>query len=137
MTRREQRENAFKLLFNKTFYDKAEQQEQSELFFAYADGMDAADEQVQAAIAAKVDGVMEHLEAIDAAIAGASEGWELNRMNRVDLTILRLAYYEMEYDEDIPVKVAINEAVELAKQYGGEDSPSFVNGVLAKLVKEA
>jgi N utilization substance protein B len=80
---------------------------------------------------------MEHLEAIDAAIAGASEGWELNRMNRVDLTILRLAYYEMEYDEDIPVKVAINEAVELAKQYGGEDSPSFVNGVLAKLVKEA
>ena len=52
-------------------------------------------------------------------------------MNKVDLTILRLGVYEMKYDEEIPEKVAINEAVELAKKYGGDESPAFVNGVLA------
>jgi N utilization substance protein B len=54
-------------------------------------------------------------------------------MGKVDLTILRLAVFEMKFDEEIPVKVAINEAVELAKKFGGEESPSFINGVLAKL----
>ncbi|HBY71851.1 MAG TPA: transcription antitermination factor NusB, partial [Lachnospiraceae bacterium] len=54
-------------------------------------------------------------------------------MGKVDLTILRLAVYEIRYDEEVPVKVAINEAVELAKKFGGDDSPGFVNGVLAKL----
>ena len=54
-------------------------------------------------------------------------------MSKVDLTIMRLAYYEMKIDDDIPVSVAINEAVELAKKFGGDDSPSFVNGILAKL----
>ena len=54
-------------------------------------------------------------------------------MNKVDLTLLRLAVYEMKWDDDVPVSVAINEAVELAKRFGGEESPSFVNGVLAKL----
>ena len=54
-------------------------------------------------------------------------------MSKVDLTIMRLAYYEMKFDDDIPVIVAINEAVELAKKYGGDDSSSFINGILAKL----
>ena len=56
-------------------------------------------------------------------------------MGKVDLTILRLAVYEMKLDEDIPVKVAINEAVELAKKFGGDESPAFVNGVLAKIAR--
>jgi len=64
----------------------------------------------------------------------AREGWRLNRIGRVELNILRLAVYEMKYDEDIPEKVAINEAVELAKKFGGDKSSSFINGVLAKLV---
>ena len=55
-------------------------------------------------------------------------------MGKVDLTVLRLALYEMNYDEDIPTKVAINEAVEIARKFGGDESPSFVNGVLARLV---
>ena len=55
---------------------------------------------------------------------------------KVELTILRLALYEMKYDEDVPVKVAINEAVELAKKFGGDDSSSFVNGILGKIAKE-
>ena len=56
------------------------------------------------------------------------------RMGKVDLTIIRLAVYEMKYDDDIPVSVAINEAVELAKRYGSENSPAFINGVLAKMI---
>ena len=55
-------------------------------------------------------------------------------MGRVELTILRLALYELRYDESVPEKVAINEAIELAKRFGGEEAPSFVNGILAKLV---
>ncbi len=136
MTRRQQRENVFKLLFDKTFYREEEHAEQCELFFAYADGLEESTEEEQAAIAGRVKAVLANLPELDSAIAAASEGWDLDRMNRVDLTLLRLAYYEMEYDADIPVKVAINEAVELAKKYGGDDSPSFINGVLAKLVKK-
>ena len=60
-------------------------------------------------------------------------GWKTTRMSKVDLTILRLATYEMKWDEDVPEGVAINEAVELAKRFSGEEGPSFVNGVLAKL----
>ena len=71
---------------------------------------------------------------IDAVIDSKAEKWKTDRINYVDLTILRLAYYEIKYDDDIPMAVAINEAVELAKIYGGDESSSFVNGVLAKLL---
>lgn len=64
-----------------------------------------------------------------------AEGWKISRMGKVDLTILRLAVYEIKYDEDIPTSVAINEAVELAKKFGQEESSKFVNGVLAKFAK--
>ena len=63
----------------------------------------------------------------------SAKGWKTSRMGRVDLTILRLAVYEMKFDEDIPEKVAINEAVELSKKFGGDESPAFINGVLAKI----
>ena len=61
-----------------------------------------------------------------------TKGWETGRMGKVDLTLIRLAVYEMKYDDDIPTGVAINEAVELAKKFGQDNSPSFINGVLAK-----
>ena len=76
---------------------------------------------------------MEKLPEIDAMLEKVSRGWKLSRMGKVELTILRLAVYEMRFDEDIPEKVAINEAVELSKKFGGDDSPAFINGVLAKL----
>ncbi len=69
----------------------------------------------------------------DALINSHTKGWKTSRMNKVDLTILRLAVYEMKWDEDVPVGVAIDEAVELAKKYSGPDGPSFINGVLARL----
>ena len=61
-------------------------------------------------------------------------GWKTNRMAKVDLSLIRLAVYEIKYEEDMPAGVAINEAVELAKIYSGDGAPSFVNGVLAKFV---
>ncbi len=77
-----------------------------------------------------VRGVREEQEGIDATLAEVSEGWPLHRMSAIDRTILRLALYEMLYVEDVPPEVAVNEAVELATGYSGEDAPAFVGGVL-------
>ncbi len=83
-----------------------------------------------------VAGVVEHMAELDAKLASTSENWALDRMPVVDRAILRLAAYEMLYVDDVPVSVAINEAVELAKAYGGEDDSSrFVNGVLGRIAR--
>lgn len=71
---------------------------------------------------------------IDKKISGAAPAWPIEKLNRIDLAILRLAVYELEYT-DTPPKVIIDEAIELAKEYGGENSPSFVNGVLGTIYK--
>ncbi len=85
---------------------------------------------------ALVHGVAEHRDDIDGQLTATSENWSLARMPIVDRSILRLATYEMLYVEDVPTSVAINEAVELAKDFGGEDeSPRFVNGVLGRIAK--
>ena len=78
---------------------------------------------------------IDELNDIDADINEAAEGWDVSRMSKIDLSIMRLAYYEMCFDETVPLQVAINEAVEIAKLYGGDNSPSFINGVLGKLAK--
>ena len=82
----------------------------------------------------KAEAVTARISELDQKIDSVAEGWKTKRMGKVDLTILRLALYEMLYDDEIPERVAINEAVELAKRFGQNESPSFVNGVLAKLV---
>jgi N utilization substance protein B len=84
-----------------------------------------------------VAGVEEHQERIDAIIEDISENWVLSRMPLVDRSILRLAAYEMLYRDDVPDSVSINEAVEMAKVYGGEDSSKFVNGILGRLADQA
>ena len=81
-----------------------------------------------------VDGIAEHSAEIDEAIASASIGWSIQRMPRVDLSILRVAVYELLFDKKAPKKVVINEAVRIATKYGGDDSPKFINGVLGKIV---
>lgn len=129
MTRRELREQVFKVLFRVEFHDLEEMPEQLDMC-----GEDGEYSEKDAAyIFKKCKGIVAHLAEIDASVNEVSEGWKTKRMGKVDLTLIRLAVYEMKYEEDIPVKVAINEAVELAKQYGTDDSPSFINGVLAKL----
>lgn len=131
MTRREIREQVFKMLFRVEFYN---QEEMSEQIALCEDDACCWKEKDKTYIFEKVEKISEKLEEIDAKINEVSEGWKTGRMGKVDLTLIRLAVYEMLYEEDVPAKVAINEAVELAKQYGTDNSPSFVNGVLAKLV---
>lgn len=130
MGRREQREHIFKLLFMTQFNSEQEMDGQIELYF---DGLAEMGSKDRNYIEEKYGRVKERLEEIDKKLNETSRGWKTKRMNRVDLSALRLAVYELEYDQDVPVGVAINEAVELAKRYGGEASGSFVNGILGKI----
>jgi len=81
-------------------------------------------------------GVLEHREEIDHLIEKCSENWRLDRMNMIDRTILRMAIYELLYLEEIPPKVTLNEAIELGKRFGSEDSGSFINGILDRIQNE-
>lgn len=82
-----------------------------------------------------VNGVQNNLEAIDATIQDAAVGWTVNRMPKVDLSILRIAVYEICFSKSVPPAVAVNEAVELAKVFCDEHSPKFINGLLGKVVR--
>ena len=130
MVRKELREHIFKMLFQIEFNDPQEMPEQIEYYFSTLE--DAADKDKEY-IKRKYAAVLEKTEEIDELINQYAKGWKTTRMNKVDLAILRLAVYEMKWDEDVPTGVAINEAVNLAKKYSSEDGASFVNGVLAKL----
>lgn len=132
MSRRELREQIFKLIFRVEFNDRDEMSEQERYFFE--DDEFTADEKDAAYISQKGNHIIEKLDEIDAMINKQAKGWTTQRMGKVDLTILRLAVYEILFDEDVPAGVAINEAVELAKRFGQEESSGFVNGVLAKFV---
>lgn len=83
-----------------------------------------------------LDGAKENLEAIDELIKSASDNWTLDRMPVVDRSLLRLTTYEMRYVDDVPVSVSINEAVNLAKEFGGDDSPRFINGILGRIATQ-
>ena len=138
MGRRESREEIFRLLFRIEFNKKDDMPEQVRLFF---DDIDEDDHQKMLKeedrnyITEKYQRIIDHLPEIDKAINEKAEGWNLSRMGKVDLTIIRLAVYEIMFDDDIPTGVAINEAVELAKKFGQEESSGFVNGVLARFAK--
>lgn len=132
MSRRELREQIFKLIFRAEFYDKEELTEQEKLFFE--DYELAMKEEDKTYISDKSNKILNKLEEIDGMINTEAKGWTTDRMGKVDLTILRLAVYEIRFDDDVPTGVAINEAVELAKKFGQEESAGFVNGVLAKFV---
>ena len=83
-----------------------------------------------------IDGVREHGSEIDAIITkNLRKGWSFARISKVSRTVLRIAIFEMKYLDDVPPRVAVNEAVELAKRYGDENDPTFVNGLLASVIK--
>ena len=128
MSRREMRERIFQLLFRIEFHSKEELSEQ--LLYDADEGEDDAD---AAYIREKTQADSEKAAELDGLINEIAKGWKTTRMGKVDLTLLRLAVYEIKFDDDIPTGVAINEAVELAKKYGTDDSSSFVNGILAKI----
>ena len=160
MKRSEQRESIFRLLFMRQFNSGEEMADQVAIYMQRLRNDEEGDPyqepeddtegtasesparkpvQLQLAdesyISEKFQRVAELLPEIDARLNEVSLGWKTSSMSKVDLSILRLAVYELLYDDTIPTGVAINEAVEMAKKYGGEDSGSFVNGILGKLAR--
>ncbi len=130
MRRSEIREHIFKLVFCGDFHSQEELPQQMQSYF---EELAEATEEEHSYITDKVGRIEERIPEIDGRINEVAQGWKTQRMGKAELAILRLAVYEMLFDEAVPLKVAINEAVELARKYGGDDSPSFVNGILAKL----
>ncbi len=140
MGRREQREQIFRLLFRVEFNTLEEMPQQTDLFLEQIrqpveeDGLAARDKDI-AYITKKYGQIQEKLPQIDRMIDEKAEGWSISRMGKVEVTLLRLGAYEILYDQDVPDNVAINEAVELAKKYGQDNSGAFVNAVLAKFLR--
>ena len=129
MSRRKSREQAFALLFEKSFNDLP--------VMDLAEGAQDARECIIEPFALELaQGAEEKLAQLDAYVEEHSHKWSHNRISRVALAVLRLAIYEMKYCDDTPDSVAINEAVELAKRYGGEEDSSFVNGVLGGISRQ-
>lgn len=132
MSRTELREHIFKMLFRTEFNNAEEMQEQEVLYFDLLDDVKEKDKEY---VLNKYKAIVAQTDAIDVKLNEFSEGWKTTRMNKVDLSILRLAVYEIQSDEDVPTGVAINEAVELAKKYSSDEGPAFINGILAKFAK--
>lgn len=133
MNRSAIRENAFKLIYSLEIQKNENLEEQIDLFF---ESNDIKDEEAKKFITNVILGIDENKEIILENIEkNLKEDWKLNRISKMDLSILKLAIYEIKFS-DIPYKVAINEAVELAKKYGEDKSKNFVNGILASVVKD-
>ena len=128
MTRSLLREELFKLLFRAEFMPREDLLEQKGLFFADSPMTDEEKED----ISDRFDDIISKVDTIDGMLSDKMTGWNIDRIGKAELTILRLAVYEISYDDRVPTGAAINEAVELAKKYGQDNSSSFVNGVLAK-----
>ena len=152
MNRSAERELTFKLLFMSDFYDRKEITDELPLYFdaplpfndtteenddkasentEYVPLGESINDSVKTRIIEKFSKIIEKSDEIDAKISEVSKGWTIDRIGKAELAILRLAVYEILFDDDIPASVAINEAVELAKRFGQESSYSFVNGILA------
>lgn len=131
LTRREEREQAFILLFEKSFNSEIEINELYD--FAIENEVITGSEFVKSLLFKS----WENVESIDAVIEKNSVGWKMSRISKVALAVLRLAVCEMLYFDDIPVGVSINEAVELCKKYAAKEDSSFVNGILGTISKEA
>ena len=137
MGRRELREQIFLLLFRVEFNNPEEMPAQLKMFFetgSYDEEMHSFSEKDREYITQKYNHIMESLADIDRQLSEKAENWDITRMGKVELTVLRLAVYEIEKDDSVPASVAINEAVELAKKFGQDGSGAFVNAVLAKFV---
>lgn len=128
MTRKQAREEAFILVFEKEFNDNSI----ADILEAAAEVRDLVPDEY---INTVFKGVYEHLEELDSLISESSVGWNIKRISKTALCIMRLAIFEIKYLDDIPVSVSINEAVELCKKYATENDASFVNGILSTVAK--
>lgn len=133
MNRSATREEAFKLLYSIEI-QKENPQEQMKLYF---ENEEISDEETKKYIHKIVNGIEENIIQIEKKISdNLKKDWKIERISKVDLVLLKLAIYEMLYT-DTPYKVAINEVIEIAKRYGEDNSPNFINGILASIVKES
>lgn len=130
MTRRSLRENIFKILFKVEFNSLDEMHEQIDFSIADIDNISDEDKDY---IIGKTEKIISLIDDIDKIISNISVGWNIERIGKAELAILRLAVYEAKYDEDIPLNVAVSEAVELSQIYCTDEARSFINGVLTKL----
>ncbi|MBQ1802593.1 MAG: transcription antitermination factor NusB [Lachnobacterium sp.] len=145
MKRSQIRENIFKLLFRLDFHDSEDMKEQLDFYLddigltqdypEIQDDISKMTDEEKNLVIDSVKNIITNVTEIDKKINEVSDNWKTSRMTKVDLTIIRLAAYEILFDEDVPNKVAINEAVELAKMYGTDKSKAFVNGVLSRFVE--
>ena len=136
MTRHEMRECIFCLLFQNEFYTTEEFDEQMGNFlenFHFPEEHEISEKDEQE-VRDKVARMLAFLPDIDEKISSSAKGWKIDRIAKAELAILRLAVYEALYDDGVPVGVAVNEAVELAKQYGDDNGAAFVNVILGKIV---
>lgn len=135
-TRRDGRELALQALYSKDLAVKDAGSALTRIIESFGEGEEPTlevDSKAYAFAAELVDGVVAHLTQIDLRIAEKSKNWSMARMARVDLNIMRLAVFELLFRPDIPKNVTMNEAIEVAKKFGAEDSASFVNGILDEI----
>lgn len=133
MSRRSMREHIFKIIFSYEFDLEMEVEEHIENYMTTL----VVNKKDKEYMSNRVIALMKYQKETMKLIDESAINWSISRMANVDIAILRLAIYEIKYDDDIPMTVAINEAVELAKKYGGENSPKFINGILANVVNES
>lgn len=129
MKRREAREQAFILIFERNFHHDTTEN----IIDAAGLSRDTIIDEFAEKIAV---GVEKNEDELLSKIENNIHGWKINRLSKVSLSLLKLSIYEIMFEDDIPVSVSINEAVNLAKKYGGADDASFVNGVLGSVAKE-
>jgi transcription antitermination protein NusB len=138
-SRRGARQKAFQCLFGLDFQNRVPGDSVVHNFEHFFEADEPLPEREREFALEIIQGVVEHREAIDGVITAFSQHWRLERIAKIELGILRIAIYEMIHRPDIPLKVSINEAVELSKTFGDENSRSFINGILdavAKAVQE-
>lgn len=133
MGRHELREQVFMLLFQAEFHEPADMPRQMRIYLEGNGEITSLSDADY--IESRCEKILEKLPELDKLIDDNTEGWNCTRMGKVELTVLRLAIYEMRFDDDIPGGVAIDEAVEIAKKYGQDNSGAFVNAILAKIIK--
>ncbi|MDD4189355.1 MAG: transcription antitermination factor NusB [Eubacteriales bacterium] len=131
MSRRASRETVMKLLYQSEFHNEGISKVKNEIFEE-----SASSESEKAYIGQVFSGVFEKKAELDAVIESHLKGWKINRISKVDLSILRTAVYEIKFIDEIPISVSINEAIELAKKFSTAESASFINGLLSSIVKD-
>lgn len=133
MTRTQTRQLAFELLYSLEIQKDSKKEEQVALFLKE---QEIKDEQAKKYILNIVKGIEENkTEILEYISKNLKEDWNISRISKISITLLKLAIYEIIYSK-VPYKVEVNEVVELAKKYGDESSPSFVNGILANIIKQ-